>query len=793
MTAHFVDGSYLRSDRAAMVLFATALMASGAAATINQVIWQRALARHLGGVESHSAMLVVLVFMFGMGVGSLLTATLSRRTAHPLRWLVILEFLLVGFGLVVRWLAGADVTGTIADLQVTIAASGFPYRLIYALSAVIVFLPSCLLMGATLPFAAEAAERSFAIRSPYAVPALFGLNTLGATGGALIAGFMAMPFLGYQAGMAIAAILNGAAALLFLAGTSPGTPAYENRILQRESAAHAERMLPLLSAILGFLAMGYEMLLLRSTALLAEPRPHIFALVLALFLLAWGAGCLIAALNHRLRVDRLLISLALCLLAVVVSAAQPLLTIGLLLLFGLELINAFGGRLTARWRGVTLLVIAAVTIVALGLGDVIDEPHVIRLLRVWVLSFVPCLLFGCLFGVLSRPEHTNWGTHAGRLAGANTLGSCLGVLVITLVFFNGCSTFASVAVLTAIAVTIALFTARGLRLRTRWTLVATLALTMMATLPYIRNWEAFIPTAVRSWSSSNGVIAIDQQRNLLWNGLWHSSLSTQRNHIGSNNWLAAVFPAVLCPAPPRRCAVIGLGTGITAATLALVDGVELVDCLELNRQLEELHHAYPEGTLNALTNQKIRMYWDDARMVLATSNDRYDLITSQPLYLKQAGSAYLNSVEFLRLVRARLNPGGIFCLYSNGTPEQALAMRQTALSVFTHLRSCENGYLLLLSDQAITAADDIVELQRRIDALGDLAREMRTLPATADATQFALYLDAPALYADGTDLVNNDDTAHLEYPLALRLRNRLRAPDVVLPTPLQPARREPGK
>ena len=103
-----------------------------------------------------------------MGVGSLLTAALSRRTSHPLRWLVILEFLLVGFGLLVRWLAGADVTGTITDLQASIAASGIPYRLVYTVSATVVFLPSCLLMGATLPFAAEAAERSGA--SPFVPP-----------------------------------------------------------------------------------------------------------------------------------------------------------------------------------------------------------------------------------------------------------------------------------------------------------------------------------------------------------------------------------------------------------------------------------------------------------------------------------------------------------------------------------------------------------------------------------------------------------------------------------------------
>ncbi len=47
-----------------------ALFGSGVASIINQVVWQRALKIYLAGSEAVSAMIVVLVFMLGLGVGS---------------------------------------------------------------------------------------------------------------------------------------------------------------------------------------------------------------------------------------------------------------------------------------------------------------------------------------------------------------------------------------------------------------------------------------------------------------------------------------------------------------------------------------------------------------------------------------------------------------------------------------------------------------------------------------------------------------------------------------------------
>ncbi len=50
--------------------------------------------------------------------------------------------------------------------------------------------------------------------------------------------------------------------------------------------------------------------------------------------------------------------------------------------------------------------------------------------------FVPCLAFGYLFGLVTAQAAKSWGRDVGRLYGWNTCGSCLGVLLMTLVGYE---------------------------------------------------------------------------------------------------------------------------------------------------------------------------------------------------------------------------------------------------------------------------------------------------------------------------------------------------------------------
>ena len=86
-----------------------ALFSSGAAGLINQVVWQRALRVFLGGSESISSMIVVVVFLGGLGAGSWLAGRSARRLRDPLLALAVLELTLGAVNFGVRALLATDI------------------------------------------------------------------------------------------------------------------------------------------------------------------------------------------------------------------------------------------------------------------------------------------------------------------------------------------------------------------------------------------------------------------------------------------------------------------------------------------------------------------------------------------------------------------------------------------------------------------------------------------------------------------------------------------------------------
>jgi spermidine synthase len=209
--------------------------------------------------------------------------------------------------------------------------------------------------------------------------------------------------------------------------------------------------------------------------------------------------------------------------------------------------------------------------------------------------------------------------------------------------------------------------------------------------------------------------------------------------------------------------VVGLGGGTTVGTLARSSTVRAVDVYEINPDLELLLADYPEGTLHVGTNPKVRMLWQDGRTGLTLSGRRYDIVTQQPLYLKQAGSSILLSKEYMQLVRSRLKPGGVFCIYSNaqGHHGQALIVRQTAARVFRYGESFRQGYLLLVSDSPIEF--DAASIERVLEASGpgDIAAdEVRRVGIDT----VAAWRDRPRLAWSGSPVIVTDDHPVVEYP-----------------------------
>ena len=161
------------------ILLGAALLQSGASGLMNQVVWQSALRVYLGGSESICSMIVVLVFLGGLGIGSIWMGERATRLGNPLKAFAILESLLGLVNLGVCGLLTVNMSQSVFGLHRIAVSMGLPLTLLYAMCAVLVLGLPCLLMGMTLPLAAEACQRSLGVRSVRLLGLLFFINTVG--------------------------------------------------------------------------------------------------------------------------------------------------------------------------------------------------------------------------------------------------------------------------------------------------------------------------------------------------------------------------------------------------------------------------------------------------------------------------------------------------------------------------------------------------------------------------------------------------------------------------------------
>src|SRR5262245_34368811 len=112
------------SGNSLLLVLLSALFFSGAAGLINQVIWQRALKVFLGGSETTSTMIVVLVFLAGIGVGSVTMGRKIHLYPSPARMLVKVELALGVINVLICMLLGQDVSDSIYQFQRTVVQLG---------------------------------------------------------------------------------------------------------------------------------------------------------------------------------------------------------------------------------------------------------------------------------------------------------------------------------------------------------------------------------------------------------------------------------------------------------------------------------------------------------------------------------------------------------------------------------------------------------------------------------------------------------------------------------------------
>jgi predicted membrane-bound spermidine synthase len=629
-------------------LFLSVFFASGAAALLYQVVWQRLLT-FTTGTDVYSVTLVVAAFMLGMGVGSLAGAHLADRLEGRQR---LVAFACSEVAIAVFAFASAFI---FYDwLYIYLGERDFSWIAIGALSFLSTLWPT-FFMGMSLPLAARAITDD--PRQPARwVPLLYGWNTLGGAFGAIAAVTILFRTMSFVSSLRFGAAVNGACAIATLWIASRFTTASESgpRVSTTAASTRAvdwKDLEPIgLYALAGFIALSLEILWFRILGVILKSDAFTFGYLLAIYLIGLGLGSLATnAMSFSKWPPQRMFLLSQA--AIPLYAAISLgVFVGSLGDFSItKSIWNYLGQYGPLSRSEPLSKLS----LALGLVTVI-------------LMAPATFLMGVSFGFLQRSVQTDlgWlGRRVGWLQTANIAGGVLGALVTGFLLLNYLGTSGTFRVLVGLGGVYLWLAASPHLVPCAAAVVLTVA--AFAAIPVSSAlWPRLhgaTPDAGLFVEDSTGVAFLKRDAagttTVYANGLGQSWLPFGRTHT-----VLGALPALIHPAPVR-VAVIGLGSGDTTwaiggrAETAEIHSIEIVAPALSSLRALATRYPYP-GLRNLLLDTRVQHHLTDGRAFLLKNPLRYDLIEADALRPTSAYAGNLYSVEFFSLLRSRLNPGG---------------------------------------------------------------------------------------------------------------------------------------
>lgn len=684
--------------RALCILF----LFSGATALVYQVVWTRLLTLFFGSTTL-AVSTVLAVFMGGLAIGSALLGRRADRVARPVRFYGWLE---LAIGLLAM---ATPLTFTaIGQLYVLInsqAVLGFwPAALLrFALSA-LVLLPPTILMGGTLPVLAKVFLKPRAAPgvgdTARSISALYFFNTLGAVLGTLAAGLVLLQWLGIQALLIAAGLVNVGIFLYTrrmptppVDGSGAAAPEEMDGKPVGEAAVHARWSPRALFAVLvlffsGLAALVYEVAWTRVLTLVIGSSTYAFTLMLATFLTGIALGSAWVGRYARRREPGLGL-LALC------QALIGALALATSTLFG-WLPDAF-----------------------VALFGAVGEHYDLFLLANFLLCFlvmVPATLFmGASFPVASAlvvERFGGSGERLGLLYAGNTVGAILGAFLAGFVLLPWLGIRHTLVLTVVVNLASALLLSLYLLARARNGLSLITPAFSAALILLLAFWQPGwdrlrMTSGPYAYAVQYQKMPIDARLARLEQLYYREgpmatvSVIREGEHVrlvvdgktDAGNFrdmttqvFAGHLPLLVKP-DARDVLIVGYASGITAGAVGRHD-VERIDCVEIEPAMREASDFFAAENYRVIDDPRFRLIVDDARSHVLGAGRRYDVIISEPSNPWQAGSSRLFTREAFRNARQRLKEGGLMAqwmhLYGVDVETFRLVVR-TFRSVFPHV------------------------------------------------------------------------------------------------------------
>lgn len=711
-------------ERLPGMVFLLLFALSGAAALMYEIVWVRQLT-HVLGASSYAVTIILASFMGGLGLGAWLFGSWSDRMDEKGlgRVYILLEIGIGAYGLFLPFLLDAAQAAYVSFFHVFQPSAPIFNGLRFVLAFLLLLVPTTLI-GGTLPVLSR-----FIVRRREAISIkishLYAVNTLGAILGTLLAGYVLLPGLGVGATTWMAVGLNLAVAVLFWVTTRSLAGGDGSCFSMPVTSRPGEGRLGLFHRVLlagfflsGAAAMFYEVAWTRTLQMVLGTTTFAFTTMLATFLLGIALGsALYGRIRQHVSSGALFVALQLVITFSVLSTIPLFEKLPFLFL-------TIHSQWVHSWEGMQILRFALSAVIML----------------------VPCLAMGTLLPTVSaliieRTDHL--GHRLGRAYSWNTLGNVCGAVAAGLVLvplLGMQKTLIVGSILNLAAACLVLISLPAVRLGRR-TIPAGASVALLAFLvvliepwaprvmssgvyvyapryhkmvdryetaaehkdrvPELPTWDVLemamkqfellyynpgVSSTVAVMEKENGVrfLTIDGK----------TDASTGAKSDMKTQVMIAQLPLLFHP-DPDKVLVVGLGSGITAGSV-LTHDVRIVDCAEISRGVIEAARHFSEANHHALDDPRLKILPRDARNVLLTNQERYDVVISQPSNPWISGESDLFTLEWYRLVRERLEEGGLFLQW---IPSYLMSKRDmkviihTLRDVFPHLSAWTSGSL----------------------------------------------------------------------------------------------------
>lgn len=669
------------SSNSRLFIIAALFLLSGAAGLIYQIVWHRLLEIYFG-VTMTAIALIVAAYMAGLGIGSLLGGRIALQTKRTVLLYGIVEIGIAIFGFfsleLIQWVGQRT--------------AGSSYLLVFLLSFTLLLVPT-MLMGMTLPLLTQ----SFVNRvetSGHVIGLLYGINTLGAGLGALVAGYFLIGWLGFDGTTQTAVALNvlvGIGAVMLFDKKYPAEQKEKNESDPANVSPVPYNTILIAAFLVGFINLGFEMLWFRVLGVINKGTAYGFPSVLFIFLVGLAIGGFLwgrkadqskdrVALFWKLQIGSGIVIL-LSWLAVWAALHYPALQDQIRESFSnpqqpiLSFVKTENGLVFSR----RLMVSSLFEYFA----------------PIMILVLPASLMMGGGLPLLDRIAITSANISGKRVGGvhlANIVGSVMGSLAISFVFLSTLGTELTFKVLCLLSL---IFTSlvwgksqtlgRQIYLLPAFLIVLALVVPRQGTFyETLYQTATGFPAVVRETGES--VLAIGYKSTpsspvSLWiGGIQNSYFPTYGDYERSAFTCASA-------SRPRKILIIGLGGSNTAYFLTRMPGVEEITIVELMEDLGPLLNTYVPAAQKTLADPRVQYIADDGRRFLyANPVEKYDLIFIDPLYSFTAGHNNLYSREAMQLYQSHITDGGIFCSWMN----EQHSIPATAASIFPYLEQFNN-------------------------------------------------------------------------------------------------------